>query len=216
MRKFLLIISTFLMISMSSVYAQDSETFYNLCVKDILSLKDKWPSVRNWKGEPELKPSYEVDKNTQIALAQEFMKTTLYQRACQQAMLPVGKMHQNDNKIIKSRTVGSVTFTAHFHEDEYIINLSKDYSTKKWKLEFSYTHNTFSTPPPTDNIDINIDGSQILAGENGASSYCVTANIAAYRYSKVKTGVNVSDSSAQNPCESINNDDLGKISSWDH
>lgn len=199
----------------SSVSAQEQDAFYEQCVNEIISLRDKWPSVTNWKGEKVLTPFYEVKEDVQMKFAEEFMSTSsLYKAAKAQSDIVVGKMHQSDNKVIESRTIGSMNFTAHFHEDEYIINLSKDYSTKKWVLQFTYNHGEYSTPPPVDNIDITIDGSQQLKGKSYAESYCVLASIARYRYSG-SNGLEVSDSSAQKSRYSDNNGDLGKVSSWD-
>ena len=93
--------------------------------------------------------------------------------------------------------------------DAWLINC-----TKKWKLEFTYNHSSYSTPPPVNLIDINIDGSQKLKGNTNQESYCVIASIAIYRYSG-KNGLEISDSSAQSTRYSDNNGDLGKISAWD-
>lgn len=194
--------------------AQEQDAFYEQCVKEIFALKDKWPTTTNWKGEKELTPFYEVKKDVQMQFAEEFMKTELYKAAKAQSDIVVGKMHQNDNKIIESRTITSMSFNAHIHEDEYTISLTKDFSTKKWKLEFTYNHSSYSTPPPVNLIDINIDGSQKLKGNTNQESYCVIASIAIYRYSG-KNGLEISDSSAQSTRYSDNNGDLGKISAWD-
>lgn len=210
-----LIIAVLTVVLTLPVAAQDTDIFYSQCFNEIVALKAKWPSTQNWKGDTVLTPSYEVDKKEQMRLAEEFMKTQLYRAACAQSDIAIGKMHQTDNKIIKSRTIGSMTITAHVHADEYNIHLAKDFKTKKWKLEFTYTHHTYSTPPATNVVDINIDGSQQLAGAKNQSAYCVIASIALHRDGKNTSGFEASDSSAERPCQSANNSDLGKISSWD-
>ncbi|MBQ0070079.1 MAG: hypothetical protein KBT09_10095 [Bacteroidales bacterium] len=197
-----------------SVSAQETGDFYDKCVNEILALKDKWPSVTNWKGEKVLTPFYEVKKDVRMKFAEEFMRTSLYTAAKAQPDIVIGKKHQIDNKIIESRTINSMSFTAHFHADEYIISISKDFITKKWVLEFTYNHESYSSQPPVDNIDINIDGSQRLKGNSYDESYCVLANIARYRYDNHKVGLEVTDSSAQSMCKSDKNEDLGVLSAW--
>lgn len=192
------------------------DTFYNHCVAEIQALKDKWPSEKNWKGESVLKATYDVDKTVKFKLAQEFLKTTLHQRICQQSQIVVGKMHQTDNKVIKSRTVTGVSYTLNYHEDEYHVVLSKDYTTKKWMLEFTYHHDgTYDTPQVMNEIGFDLNGTQVLEGVKNSSAYCIIGSIASNRLTNPKSGLDVSDSSAQAPRSSEKNDDLGKVSSWD-
>lgn len=191
------------------------DEFYEACRNDLMSIKDRWPSVENWKGEKELKPSYEVDKPTKMKFAEEFLKTTLCTRAFQQSQMIVGKMHQSDNKIIKSRVIGSASFNLYFHGDEYIVSLSKDYKTKKWVMDFSYNHGQYSQVPKGDHISINIDGSQLLEGSKSSSAYCVIADIGLENTSGRFVGLDVRDSSAERGRKSDKCSDLGIASSWD-
>lgn len=211
MKKYLIVIIALL--STITARAQDDNSFYELCVDEITAIKDKWPSTENWEGKMVLIPSYEVKTEMKARFAEEFMKTTIYKAACLQSDIVVGKKHQSNNKVIKSRAISSILFSAHIHGDEYDVRMEKDYLTKKWLLDFTYRPGDYSTPPPVDLIDITIDGSQMEGDEQ--SSYCVIASIARHRYSNPESGLDVSDSSARHQCQSTRNSDLGKVSAWE-
>lgn len=202
-------------VTSEAVQDEPKDEFYESCLKEIFDVKDKWPTVENWEGKKVLKPSYEVDKTTRMAFAEEFMKTVLYTRCEQQSQMVVGKMHQTDNKVIKSRTIGSMVFNLNYHGDEYIVSLKKDFSTKKWMLDFTFNHYDFGSVPKTNIISVNIDGGQILEGSKVSSAYCVILSLGLCNSMYQYPGLEISDSSAQRSRKSEKNSDLGLISSWD-
>lgn len=209
MKKFLV---TFVMAWLTlAATAQDSETYYRLCVSEVTAMKDKWPTMPNDQGVMEPAAAYQVSKDVQMKLAAEFMQTELCRAIIAQNDLAIGQKHQEEDKLILKREIKSIAIHGVFHADEYNVNLSRDFATKKWKLEFSFHHGIYSEEPVVDLIGFNVDGSQQLDGLNYKSAYCVIGSIAHHRYEKLVSGFEVTDSSFGRTCESPDNSDIGHI-----
>lgn len=111
--------------------AQDSETYYRLCVSEVTAMKDKWPTMPNDQGVMEPAAAYQVSKDVQMKLADEFMQTELCRAIIAQNNLAIGQKHQEEDKLILKREIKSIAIHGVFHADEYYINLSRDFATKK-------------------------------------------------------------------------------------